>query len=192
MAIVGCSRRRWEVTATRARCEGASRTSTDTGAATRTVSRAVTIRALVPAGQRSPATSPTAASPAAGATGATGAAGAAGAATPPETGLEPEPHDEPPAHLPADPVDAADAVARSVAQIEPKTVGKFLFTSGSTGAPKGAVYTHGNFSAQVDFLKERFAIAPGEVDPGDTEITAIYSHGRVLRETRRTQDTSPQ
>ena len=34
-----------------------------------------------------------------------------------------------------------DAVARSIEQIEPKTVGKFLFTSGSTGMPKAVINT---------------------------------------------------
>ncbi len=37
-----------------------------------------------------------------------------------------------------------------------------LFTSGSTGAPKGAVYEHAMFAAQVDQLRELFGIAEGE------------------------------
>jgi feruloyl-CoA synthase len=36
---------------------------------------------------------------------------------------------------------ATDAVAKSIAAIEPKTVGKFLFTSGSTGMPKAVINT---------------------------------------------------
>ena len=39
-----------------------------------------------------------------------------------------------------------------------------LFTSGSTGAPKGALYRHGNFVAQVEMLRDAFDIRPGEVD----------------------------
>jgi acyl-CoA synthetase (AMP-forming)/AMP-acid ligase II len=35
------------------------------------------------------------------------------------------------------------------------------FTSGSTGAPKGAVYTHAMFAAQARMLKEYFRIEPG-------------------------------
>jgi acyl-CoA synthetase (AMP-forming)/AMP-acid ligase II len=39
-----------------------------------------------------------------------------------------------------------------------------LFTSGSTGVAKGAVYTHGIFAAQVDLLRTLYGIKPGEVD----------------------------
>lgn len=53
-------------------------------------------------------------------------------------------------------------------------VAAILFTSGSTGAPKGAVYTHGNFSAQVDLLKERFGIEPGEVDLATFPLFGLF------------------
>ncbi len=39
-----------------------------------------------------------------------------------------------------------------------------LFTSGSTGVAKGAVYTHGIFTAQVEQLRRIYQIEPGEVD----------------------------
>lgn len=42
-----------------------------------------------------------------------------------------------------------------------------IFTTGSTGPPKGVLYTHGNFDAQVDELRDFYHIQPGEVDlPG--------------------------
>jgi olefin beta-lactone synthetase len=42
-----------------------------------------------------------------------------------------------------------------------------IFTTGSTGPPKGVLYHHGTFDAQVDELQTFYGIEPGEVDlPG--------------------------
>ncbi|MFG0332503.1 MAG: fatty acid CoA ligase family protein [Maioricimonas sp. JB049] len=42
-----------------------------------------------------------------------------------------------------------------------------IFTSGSTGAPKGVLYEHGMFDAQVDLIRDFYGIERGEVDlPG--------------------------
>lgn len=50
-----------------------------------------------------------------------------------------------------------------------------LFTSGSTGVPKGAVYSHGNFAAQVDELKTTFGIETGEVDLCTFPLFALFA-----------------
>src|SRR5206468_8483724 len=50
-----------------------------------------------------------------------------------------------------------------------------LFTSGSTGVPKGAVYTHGIFSAQVDQLQSIFGIEPGEIDLCTFPLFALFA-----------------
>lgn len=39
-----------------------------------------------------------------------------------------------------------------------------IFTSGGTGPAKGVLYEHGMFAAQVELLRDRFAIQSGEVD----------------------------
>ena len=50
-----------------------------------------------------------------------------------------------------------------------------LFTSGSTGAPKGAVYTHANFAAQIDILQTQYAIQAGEIDLGTFPLFALFA-----------------
>lgn len=49
-----------------------------------------------------------------------------------------------------------------------------LFTSGSTGVPKGAIYSHGNFSAQVTNLKRTYGITPGEIDLATFPLFALF------------------
>ena len=50
-----------------------------------------------------------------------------------------------------------------------------IFTSGSTGPPKGVCYEHGMFNSQVDLIRERFAIQPGEIDLPGFPLFALFN-----------------
>ena len=50
-----------------------------------------------------------------------------------------------------------------------------LFTSGSTGVPKGALYSHGNFSSQVEMLRRIYDIRPGEIDLPTFPLFALFA-----------------
>lgn len=51
-----------------------------------------------------------------------------------------------------------------LAATDGEDVAAILFTSGSTGVPKGVVYRHRHFVAQIDMLRQAFGITPGGVD----------------------------
>jgi len=50
-----------------------------------------------------------------------------------------------------------------------------LFTSGSTGAPKGVCYEYGMFEAQVRLIREHYKIEPGEIDLPMLPIFALFN-----------------
>jgi acyl-CoA synthetase (AMP-forming)/AMP-acid ligase II len=52
----------------------------------------------------------------------------------------------------------------TMADTQPDDIAAILFTSGSTGVPKGVVYRHRHFVAQIDMLRDAFGIEAGGVD----------------------------
>lgn len=56
------------------------------------------------------------------------------------------------------------AAGPQLADTRPDDVAAILFTSGSTGIPKGVVYRHRHFVAQVELLRRALGIREGEVD----------------------------
>lgn len=50
-----------------------------------------------------------------------------------------------------------------------------LFTSGSTGVPKGAIYSHRIFVTQVLKLQQMYGIEPGEVDLSTFPLFALFA-----------------
>lgn len=62
-----------------------------------------------------------------------------------------------------------------LAAAAPEELAAILFTSGSTGAPKGVRYTHGRFDAQVRLVRDTYGIAPGEVDLPMLPIFALFN-----------------
>ncbi len=71
------------------------------------------------------------------------------------------------AHGPGEPFALASTRAGDLAAI--------LFTSGSTGAPKGVSYEHGFFEAQVNLIRDRYGIEPGEIDLPMLPIFALFN-----------------
>lgn len=57
---------------------------------------------------------------------------------------------------------------------EPGETAAILFTSGSTGVPKGVVYTHEMFDAQVRSIRSTYGIVPGEIDLPTFPLFALF------------------
>jgi acyl-CoA synthetase (AMP-forming)/AMP-acid ligase II len=62
----------------------------------------------------------------------------------------------------------------AVAQTGRDDLAAILFTTGSTGPAKGAVYTHGNFDAQLQQIANHLDFEPDEVDLSTFPLFALF------------------
>lgn len=76
--------------------------------------------------------------------------------------------------LPGPPPPPVRSVGRPQ-ECAPDDLAAILFTSGSTGAPKGVCYEHGMFEAQVRMIRETYRIQPGEIDLPLLPIFALFN-----------------
>jgi acyl-coenzyme A synthetase/AMP-(fatty) acid ligase len=75
-----------------------------------------------------------------------------------------------------------DAICRKsgITEYEPVATGvndpaAILFTTGSTGPPKGVCYTHGIFKAQLEIIRDYYRIGVGDVDQPSFPLFALFS-----------------
>lgn len=66
------------------------------------------------------------------------------------------------------------ARGRAMASVSPEDLAAILFTSGSTGPPKGALYRHATFAAQVRSIRDTYDIRPGEIDLPTFPLFALF------------------
>jgi acyl-CoA synthetase (AMP-forming)/AMP-acid ligase II len=70
---------------------------------------------------------------------------------------------------------AVPSQPRPLADVSPDTLAAILFTSGSTGSPKGVRYTHGMFDAQIELVRSTYGIQPGETDMAMLPLFALFN-----------------
>ena len=63
------------------------------------------------------------------------------------------------------------------AEMQADDLAAILFTTGSTGPPKGVCYDHSIFQAQLKLIRDYYLIGPGDIDQPAFPLFALFSTG---------------
>ncbi len=77
-----------------------------------------------------------------------------------------------------------------IVKVNTNTPAAINFTSGSTGRAKGALYTHGMFSAQVRLIRDVYGIKEGETDCSTFPLFALFDAAMGMASIVPDMDTS--
>lgn len=69
----------------------------------------------------------------------------------------------------------SDAPPLTPRPVSPEAPAAIIFTTGSTGPPKGVLYRHGNFRRQVSEIRDHYGIEPGEIDLPGFPLFALFN-----------------
>ena len=62
-----------------------------------------------------------------------------------------------------------------LADVAPDEAAAIIFTTGSTGVPKGVLYEHSMFAAQIRLLRDLFGVSAGEVEMPAFPLFALFN-----------------
>jgi acyl-CoA synthetase (AMP-forming)/AMP-acid ligase II len=74
-----------------------------------------------------------------------------------------------------DKIRKASPVKFTIAQTDPDEMAAILFTTGSTGPPKGVIYTHRVYLAQVDIIRQAYGGGPEMIDMSAFPLFAMFA-----------------